>query len=111
MCKENLETELNGEEYTCGEQINYSDVLILDTENVENTVLDEKEFEDGVFEVSRTCGIISSLVSVGLSPSESLDFLLNKMNIEFNLKSLEMNNATQIKIAELQSVLQDKERI
>lgn len=111
MCKENLETEECAEGCTCDEQINYSDVLILDTENVEDIVLDEEEFENGVFQVSETCGMISGLVAVGLTPTESLDFILNKMNIDFNLKSLEMNNATQIQIAQIQSVQIEQGRI
>lgn len=61
-------------------------LIPVSTENVQGFELNEDEFSDGVYNVSKTCGMISALRSIGLTIDQALDYVMNEKNIDFNLK-------------------------
>ncbi len=85
--------------------------LTLDTSNVEDIQIHDELFYEGVCDVSDICGSITALVSVGLTPAEALDYILNRENIAYNLRATQMNNETSIKIAQINAVQAEKTTI
>ena len=68
-------------------------------------------FFKGIDDASYESGYITGLLNTGMNTEEVLTYIINKQTIEYNLKSIELNNATQIEIAKNQKVLLEKEEL
>lgn len=71
----------------------------------------EELFFKGIDDASYISGFITALFNTGMNGEEILTYLINKETIEYNLKSIQLNNATQIEIAKNQKVLLEKEEL
>lgn len=76
----------------------------LDISNVLDSKINKLGFELGVSDVSKVCGEILALKSVGLDSSQALEYVLNKMTIEHNQKLNKENNDTLLESTRLQSI-------
>ena len=71
----------------------------------------EEEFFKGIDDASYNCGVITAMLNSGVSEDFVLTYLINKETIEYNLKTIEMNNATQVEIAKHQKVILEREEL
>lgn len=81
------------------------------TENLTEVEFDEKAFQEGINEISKTCGIITGLFNVGCSEAFILDLILNRETIKHNLESAKINNDANVEIAKQQKVIMDKQEL
>lgn len=58
----------------------------MEIDNLCEIHFDEKEFQKGIKEISKVCGVITGLINVGISPNNALDYVINKETIEHNQK-------------------------
>lgn len=72
---------------------------------------DEDKFFNGIDDASYLSGYITGLLNAGVSEDFVLTFLINEKTIEYNLKTIEMNNATQVEIAKHQKVILEREEL
>lgn len=72
---------------------------------------DEESFMKGVDDASYLSGYITALFNAGCSEDFVLTYLINKETIEYNLKSVELNNVAQIEIAKHQKVIIEREEL
>lgn len=78
------------------EQDYISDNIVnLNKENISDLVLDKKLFGEGIQEISKLCGKIAALCSVGITPSMALSYIAEKESSdkigEYNLQISKMN--------------------
>lgn len=81
------------------------------TENLIDVAFDEKAFQDGMSEISKTCGIISGLFNVGCSEAFILDLILNRETIKHNIESAIISKETSIEVAKSQKAIMDKQEL
>lgn len=56
---------------------------------------DDDEFQRGIDEYSYVCGALTALCNAGLSPSEAIEYIVNKDTIQHNLEVTKIGaNAT-----------------
>ena len=123
MCEENKELELNEEDTIEGlskEQLielvynllNQKDKEIqIGTDELETISIDKSEFEKGVKSISSICGSLSALMSVGVDLQSAIELVLNERNISYNLESLEINNKSNERVANIQNIKVEQNQI
>lgn len=72
---------------------------------------ERKEFQEGVSEGLRICGLYSTLVSFGIDETNVMDIILNKMNIDHNILTTKISNEASIEVSKNQSITLDKTNI
>lgn len=72
---------------------------------------ERKEFQEGVSEGLRICGLYSTLVSFGIDETNVMDIILNKMNIDHNILTTKISNEASIEVSKNQSIALDKTNI
>lgn len=81
-------------------------------DNLEEIIeFDSTEFEKGLKEGSRVAGFITALLNAGLTNQQALDYIMNREVIASNARTSDLNSKTQLKMAELQSILSEKSMI
>ena len=83
----------------------------VNVDEVQGLELNSQEFQAGIDKVSRTCGMISALASVGLTKDQIMDYVINEQNIEFNLKLNQMTCDSNKETARIQQVVQESNQI
>ena len=120
MCKEfeNEELELNEQESVNLEDLDKDELINIIyslseqkdkeieiyTDNVQDTKIDSKEFENGVKSVSFVAGAFSALNSVGYPKDLIHEFLINRETIDYQLSLNEQtceSNERQAKITQV----------
>lgn len=109
-----LETKCNGDCANCDcehdslEGLDLEDIVSqlipqvqIDIDEVDLTPIDKEEFEKGVKEVSKLCGMYSTLRSVGIDNSSSVDIIMNLLNIEYNKETNKQTCDNNLKVAKL----------
>lgn len=80
-------------------------IVKLNTSNIKKILIDEDEFEDGVNSVSKLCGAISALTSVGITPDKAMDYVVDKEGAEaamkHNIEICKIQQEASVKTAEL----------
>ncbi len=72
---------------------------------------ERKEFQEGVSEGLKICGLYSTLVSFGIDETNVMDIILNKMNIDHNILTTKISNEASIEVSKNQSITLDKTNI
>ena len=123
MCEENTELELNEEdtiESFSKEQLielvynllNQKDKEIqIGTDELETISIDKSEFKKGVKSISSICGSLSALMSIGVDLQSAIELVLNERNISYNLESLEINNKSNERVANIQNIKVEQNQI
>ena len=123
MCEENKELELNEEdtiENLSKEQLielvynllNQKDKEIqIGTDELETISIDKSEFKKGVKSISSICGSLSALMSIGVDLQSAIELVLNERNISYNLESLEINNKSNERVANIQNIKVEQNQI
>ena len=74
------------------------EIIGISAEEVSKSKFDTKEFQRGINDVSRVCGMITALVNVGITPSMALSYISenesNKSIIDSNYKIAELQSKT-----------------
>ena len=83
----------------------------VNVEGVKKLEINSQEFQAGIDKVSRTCGMISALASVGLNKDQIMDYVINEQNIEFNLQINEMTCTSNEKTAKIQQTIQESNQV
>lgn len=113
MCEENMNMEVENQEgvqeVTLDELLqnaSQGEIVIppveLDIENLKDIQINKKEFQAGIKDGSRLAGYITALKNVGFDNESVLSLLLNKDNIDHNIKIAEINNEANIEISKNQ---------
>lgn len=84
------------------------DPILIDIENLTEVCLNEEKFQEGLKDISKTCGMITGLVNAGLSVIDALNYLTNQEIMENNIKLAEINKEASVGIAKEQSLHVDK---
>lgn len=83
--------------------ITFQTPVIFNLDNIQNLELCEEDFKSGVSDVSRLCGQISALVSIGISPELALSYLADKESTnninEYNYKISKINAESNVNSA------------
>ena len=127
MCKEfeNKELELNEEEQLSLEDLDRDELINIIyslyeqknkeieiyTDNVQDTKINSKEFENGVNSFSFIAGAFSVLNSVGYPKDLIHEMIINERTITHNQYLQEINNKSSEKIANIQSVKLEQAQI
>ena len=122
MCKEELnqvdemeEVEQEQEYFTQDEVYDIIEQVTpkveVNVDEVQGLELNSQEFQAGIDKVSRTCGMISALASVGLTKDQIMDYVINEQNIEFNLKLNQMTCDSNKETAKIQQVNQELNQV
>ena len=114
IIEKNTFTEQEVEEFLSEFAEQQSDKILpieFSTENLVDVKFDEKAFQEGMSEISKTCGIISGLFNVGCGEAFVLDYLLNQQTIDYNLKNAEITKDMNVEIARHQKVIMDKQEL
>ena len=95
--------------YTLLEQKNKE--ININTDNLDNVVIDKKEFEKGIKKYSVIAGAFSILNSVGYPKDLIHEMILNERTIYHNQALQQMNNINAEKIAKIQEVKIEQSQI
>jgi hypothetical protein len=116
-CENNIENE-EDTEYNEGNTEDLVDNTIeamffapigLNTENlVDICEYDINEFQNGIKEVSKECGMFTALLSSGMTNVQAYDLLLTKIGMDFQKEINIDNNKTSIEVSKYQSIMIDK---
>lgn len=69
---------------------------------------ERKEFQEGVLEALKICGMYSTLVSFGIDETNVMDIILNKMNIDHNILTTKIANDASIEVSKNQALQVEK---
>lgn len=105
------ENKLNEENEIVGLEDLVENTNILPPIEIDLDTYNQEAFMKGIDDSSHLAGYITSILNSGVSEEFVLTYLINKETIEYNLKSIELNNATQIEIAKNQKVLLEKQEL
>lgn len=83
----------------------------VNTDNIQNLELDNKEFAKGLKSVSFICGMIAGLSSVGLTKDQVMDYVVNEQNIKFNKDLNSQTCASNERTAKIQQATQEQNQI
>lgn len=79
-------------------------LITLDTEYLSSFTLDDVEFKNGIKDMSRLCGSISALVSVGLNPNTAIEYItqmnLTKLSMEHSVVMGKLESETAVKVSQ-----------
>ena len=73
-------------------------IIYINTEGLEINYKTE-EFQEGINEMSKKCGMITALINCGITPDMAFSYFIEKETMEYNLKLAEMKNKTDIECA------------
>jgi len=115
-CQDYIENELQNSIELVGNEDSNEDGALppveLYRDNLEEIIeFDSTEFKKGLKEGSKVAGFITALLNAGLTNQQALDYIMNKEVIHNNAKTLDTTSKTQLKMAELQSILSEKSMI
>lgn len=66
------------------------------------------EFQEGISQALKICGMYSTLVSFGIDEDKAYELTLNAQTIEHNLKNTQMVNDTSIEVSKNQIIQVEK---
>lgn len=72
---------------------------------------DEDKFYQGIQEASYYAGFYTACKNAGMMAVDIVNILLNKENIDFNLKATKMNADMNLEVSKNQSIVADKNAI
>jgi len=93
------------------EQLMNSKDVEVNTENIQNLGLNEKEFAKGLSSVSLIAGQYTGLKNVGIDSASAIDILINMANTEFNLKLNEMTCTNNKAVAGIQQTISEQNQV
>lgn len=119
--QEELNELMQDQDYDCGETIEDGLLqltiekecdrlsrLFLFNESVIEKLTKRKEFDEGVKEGLKICGLYSTLVSFGMDETNIMDIILNKMNIDHNILTTKISNEASIEVSKNQALQVEK---
>lgn len=102
--EEKLDTDMEMEE-------EISEIIQLNVDNLVDTEFNEEEFQQGLKDISKVCGMITGLINVGLPPELALTYILNSEN---NIKEMDMvkiQAKSTIEISKNQKMMLEKNEL
>lgn len=70
--------------------------VVLEVDNLDGLELDRKEFNKGLAEMSKTCGKVTALLTIGFTVDMALDYLLNIEKIHSDSQVVEQMKKMQL---------------
>jgi type II secretory pathway component PulF len=76
----------------------------LNVDNLTDIEINKDNFSKGLKDISYTCGMLTGLINIGLSPKDALDYVLNQENINHNQRLQDKINNNNIEVSKIQQL-------
>jgi hypothetical protein len=111
--KEELIENCDCGDCTCGENGNteetyISEPLMVDIEECQEENLDLSEYKRGLKDASYVCGLYNAMVNSGISIQFTQEYLMNKINADYNVEMTKLNCNTSIECSKNQVIVSEK---
>ena len=110
LMEEEIKSDIDNSEYINELLLDMLKVSI-DVSNLEDCIIDKKEFTKGIKEVSKVAGMFTCLKNVGMDTESALTYILNESNIKHSQDMQKMINQNQIEVGKIVKVNEEGARI
>lgn len=110
MSENKLSEVINEELEGLVEETNYTDTLLPPIE-IDLDTYNQEDFMKGIDDASYLAGFITGILNAGVSEEFVLTYLINKETIEYNIKSIELNNKANVEISKNQKIMLERQEL